>query len=289
MPLLRHNEVMRQARIVTTILVGVVIGSACASSATQTTPPVRDDELTVVVAGSVIAPVGEKAMVCHTVLDSLPPQCGSGVEIIGLDISTLSETREEGGVMWTDHSVRLGGRLQTSTFTLTLTEPPLSLVREGRESLTGRELPCEAPSGGWPTDPVRNADVTALRGYGEQNANTWAGVWTASDHPVWVMAFTDDLPRHEAELAGIFDGPICFTETDYSRTELEAALAEIRSRSVEPAQHGPAVLISAIDEPNNNVWVVLWLADKVALAGLDGIDSDLLNVSGWLQIIDSDE
>ncbi len=73
-----------------------------------------------------------------------------------------------------------------------------------------------------------------------------------------------------------------------THTELDAALAEIRSRSVEPTQHGPAVHISAIDEPNNNVWVVLWLADKVALAGLDGIDIDLLNVSGWLEIIESD-
>lgn len=73
----------------------------------------------VAVQGTVIAN-GRDVRICHLVLESYPPQCGRGLTVEGLDLSTLPEARSAGGVTFAD--ARLVGELVGGT--LRVTAPP---------------------------------------------------------------------------------------------------------------------------------------------------------------------
>jgi hypothetical protein len=253
-----------------------VVTAACA--------PVRADEVEVSVSGEVIAPAGQPTMVCWFVLTSLPPQCGSGIEVRGLDVSALPGSRTREDVTFTEGQVELIGTLDTTEFILTVTEPPTP-VSVG-EPGPSREPPCDEPTGGWPPFLISNADVHTIRDYGKRFPDSWSGAWTDTQRQVWTVAFTGDLSAHEAALAELYDGPICVIRAEHTRAELDAIDTAIEAMSVEPSEHGPAVQAARVDEVSNRVRVVLWLADEVALAPLGEFDDDMVGVSGWIELLD---
>ncbi|QBI20447.1 hypothetical protein ER308_13325 [Egibacter rhizosphaerae] len=88
-----------------------------------------DDAPLVEVEGTVIVADGAEPQVCAVVRESLPPQCGAGVGIEGLDpddLDGLDGAGRDGGVLW-------GAARLTGTFDgerLTLTEAPAAVSGE---------------------------------------------------------------------------------------------------------------------------------------------------------------
>ena len=279
---MRHNVEMEKSGIVALLVLVAVAGGCRATSDPDTDPPVRSLEYRVSVEGWVIAAADEPAMVCGVFLTSYPPQCGLGFEVRGLDLATLPTAESDQGVVWTNELVRVVGTLDTAEFILTATEP--AALREPRTGLS-KEPPCDEPTGGWPPHRITNDDVDLIRGYGEDNPDTWSGAWTDPGRAVWTVAFTDELSAHEAALGDLYDGPVCVTGAEYTRSELETTREEILALSVEPTEHGPAVRDARVIEAANHVWVQLWLDDAVARAPLDAFAEDAVKVIGWVQVL----
>ena len=222
-------------------------------------------------------------MVCWFILTSLPPQCGSGIEVRGLDVSALPGARTREDVTFTE-GLELIGTLDTTEFILTVTETPTP-VSVG-EPGPSREPPCDEPTGGWPPFPIGNTDGHTIRDYGKRFPDSWSGAWTDPQRRVRTVAFTGDLSAHEGSVGRNLRWPDLCDPAQHTRAELDTIRTDIFTMSVEPTEHGPAVQDARVDEVNNRVQVVLWLADEVALAPLGQFADDMVTVSGWIELLD---
>ena len=114
------------------IVVGLLAASlaACSdgygSGSSPTAPPspipvasalTAADGTLVTVSAGVIAPDGAAVKLCEAMTMSIPPQCvGEGLEVEGLDLSTVPGSSTDGGVTWAPH-VTVTGTIQGGTLT----------------------------------------------------------------------------------------------------------------------------------------------------------------------------
>ncbi len=69
------------------------------------------------VPAGLVAPDGAAATLCEAVTMSIPPQCvGDGLEVVGLDLSTVPGASTDAGVMWAP-PVTVGGTMQGGKLT----------------------------------------------------------------------------------------------------------------------------------------------------------------------------
>jgi hypothetical protein len=77
------------------------------------------DPLDNVVVEGILFAVGGMTRLCGAIAESYPPQCpGPGVEVKGLDLSTVPDLQTAQGVSWRDGPSRLTGALEDGVLTV---------------------------------------------------------------------------------------------------------------------------------------------------------------------------
>jgi hypothetical protein len=219
-------------------------------------------------------------VLCGWLRQYSPPRC-DGAPIVGWDWAEVTGEASRGDVRWGRYRMVVtfdGERLR-------LTEPAtfvsLDLAGGGLEPDAEPGPPCPVPAGGWTvTDPTKVGplDSLAMRRAAEAEPD-FAAWWfnggpvdpTKPDPPasgVYVVAFTGDLDRHEADLRALWGGPLCVIERADTRADLlaaeEAANRDLRSGRFPGTEDGRA----EVDELGGQILVAV-------LAAPDGFEADL--------------
>lgn len=167
--------------------------------------------------GTVLESPQHGPQLCAGTQDSYPPQCG-GVPLADWDWSVAAGEESAHGTTWGEFSVT--GRWDGTT--LTLTEPPGPPRRPERDEdpvQAGCDDPLSAGSAGTGEEALR-ATFQAARAEADH-----AGLWV--DGPVLSIAFTGDLPRHEAQVRRTWGGPLCLLQHARSLAELDRIQGEV--------------------------------------------------------------
>lgn len=168
-----------------------------------------------------------------TVLDSLPPQCGSGeVRVTNWNWDRVKAEERRAGTIWGRYHVT--GTFDGESFTVTDVGSPQKEDSDSGSDPIGS--PCDEPEGGWEvSDPDRAGDDdviasnAAVRGDPE-----FAGLWIehlddATEDQLRTLlnvAFTANLERHEQELREHWGGPLCVIKHDRSMRRLHQIQSE---------------------------------------------------------------
>lgn len=166
------------------------------------------------------------------IAESYPPQC-SGLQILDWDWSEVEGEESASGTTW--GTFHLVGTYDGAAFTVLEVgayEPPAS-------ASVDFTAPCSEPAGGWvAVDLARatDADLRTLMHAAESEPDS-AGFWidyvdepserTPDGGIIAIAAFTGDLEGHEAELRGLWGGPLCVTRHERTQAELNRIQEEL--------------------------------------------------------------
>lgn len=188
---------------------------------------------------------------CVAAFSSMPPQCG-GLDIPGWSWDGVPHETAM-STTW-GSSLVLTGTVEGNNFRLT--EPARAATDDDRalfpqRSAPDHPIPCPTPAEGWrPVDPARTTHETFGEVYKLVNAQPdFAGArikhLTAPngtndpDKIVFIVQFTGDLARHEAEIRAVYGGAICVTAgkrsiAELTKIQMEEASKPGMSSSVDP-------------------------------------------------------
>lgn len=171
-------------------------------------------------------PRAELTLCGGATLLSMPPAGCGGAVVRGLDPMTVpGATRYPNGTVQTP-SVRLVGTWDGRA--LTVTQPP---VRADPPPEPTTKIPgpsCPEPASGWGTEEVDPEAANALQAYVDSQPDAGTPRVDRSQR-VMTVPFTGDLDRHRAELARVYDGPLCVELVEHSARELEGVFSRARS------------------------------------------------------------
>jgi hypothetical protein len=260
----------------TALLVG---GRADDAAAPSSSPSPAAERLWTGTATLLQTPDGSLTLCGGSILLSLPPAGCGGAPVRGLDPMTVPGAhRYENGTITTP-SVRLVGTWDGDA--LTPTEPPV-LAEPDRSSAEPQEIPgpsCPEPAGGWPFDKFdmngweRVAEYAASQpDAGESRVDTSQRIFT--------VPFTGDLDRHRAEIAKLYDGPICVELVKHSRQELQGVMTRVQE---ELKRRGLAMLSGSPGGSGNGfVEVTVVAASPEEQAELESAFDGLLRMDSFL-------
>lgn len=175
--------------------------------------------------GTVIQQGGDDIpQLCFVVRESLPPQCGSGIDLRGWDWATVTH-QTQGNTRWGEYDV-----VGTYDTALTVARSPIVAVAPTRptEQFGGTpSVPCPEPQGGWVNvDPNKVSDLDL-----EQAAATAAGlpafggIWVVdgqdADTKILTVAVSEGLAHAEQTLRRSWGGPLCVTTARHTAAELQ--------------------------------------------------------------------
>jgi hypothetical protein len=200
------------------------------SSPTPTGAPDADGRL---IGRGTVIDEGAGPRLCFMVLQSLPPQCGTGVE--------LAEWRwpEDGverasGTMWGDFAVV--GTYDGKRFRVEKTVEPAFPDPTGEKDVDFSS-PCPEPAGGWRApDPARATQDTqdkALRlgarlpGYGDAWIDDLGDTTQDPARIVLNLSVTEDLSGAERALRRVWGGALCVSRAERSYAELAKISREV--------------------------------------------------------------
>ncbi len=221
---------------------------------------------------------------CANTEDSNPPHCGGPV-VVGVDPADLPLAPEAQahrdfyppGTVWTA-TMRLVGTYEALTNTLTLVEPPRAAARD--------LLPTPPPQPGCSTPTGRaaagdEAGRRRLEAYvGEQPDNAGVYLYFNGSAPVVMTAqFTGALPRHAAEIRGLYDGPLCLVQVDVT----ERALSDTADRTtLALTAIGFAYLDNSTDAIRQNAHITVVAATHEQVRELEARFGPHLQVGSFL-------
>lgn len=163
------------------------------------------------------------------VMTSLPPQC-SGVPVVGLDWSDVSDAESQSGVTWA--TMTLFGTFDGAVFELT--RPPATPEYPPEEPFV-LPLPCDEPADGWKVVNAATANNESDAVVYAQSQSEFMGNWVyrlptdADARSVKVFTFAGQTEEHRAALRDLYGGPLCVAEAHRSLTDLAA----IRTDAIE--------------------------------------------------------
>ncbi|MDT0321683.1 hypothetical protein [Streptomyces millisiae] len=186
----------------------------------------------------------EGPRLCWAMMESMPPQCAGGVEVVGWDWSGL-DAESQLGTTWGSYDVV--GTWDGERFTLT--EPPTAPSPPPAPEDTF-EAPCPEPEGGWePVDRALVEDGAAGEVIADASTiDTYAGGWVdeRADTTIVTVTFTDDPAPYEERLRELWDGPLCLTTAERNYAELVAIQEDLVAEF-------PEVDSAGVDDTRNAV------------------------------------
>lgn len=206
---------------------------------------------------------GTGPKLCFLVLESLPPQCGDGIDLVDWSWDSIDVEQVDGSATWVDQ-IHLTGTYDrdANEFTVEAARVPTDEDRE--RLLFDRPLPdysnpCEVPEGGYPerTEDWPMEQIEAIDGY--------AGTWVDPSERVIIVAVTGDLAEAEAAIREVYSEGLCVVAAERSQAELEAIQAELAAADT------PTVLSSSIyvDASGERVEAVVVAPDAELQASFD--------------------
>lgn len=198
-----------------------------------TTPPIGEVYETM---GTVIDTPASGPMLCFGVLDSYPPQCGTGIPLTGWSWELIDGETRQGDTTWFDGAqVYVVGAYDVGAGAMNVLEARLGTEDDVARLIVAAgfrgndfSTPCPAPAGGWqdaPFDPTSwPADAIArLDGYG--------GAWVDEREHVYTVLSTGDLAEAELAVRALYDGPVCIAQARRTFAELEEIQTQLMSLS----------------------------------------------------------
>ena len=200
---------------------------------------------------------------CFGVEFSLPPQCGSGLDLIDWKWSRVKGEESTGGTTWGTY--RIVGRYDGTR--ITVTDVGRATGKRNRDLDVDFRTPCTTPAGGWIRDPSNLGipEFGVLTDIAEASPD-YVTMWTDHSQGIEIkhFAFTGPPAAHRSELEALWGGPLCVVQFEHSREELFAAQAALDDPSLRLD-----VVASWIDAPGNRVGAQAIVADRAAQRRLD--------------------
>ncbi|GAB3687638.1 hypothetical protein GCM10027589_56030 [Actinocorallia lasiicapitis] len=255
-------------RVPAALLLTMLI-SGCGTGAGDVRAP-APSETRYTASGTVLEDQQHGPRFCSGILQSLPPQCQGGLDLLGWDWSKV-EHENVRGVRWGDYTVvtRWDGRR------MTLAEPPSPPRERNSDQEPSSTTPCPKPEGGWkPIDPAKTTEKTLNAAM--ETARTsrhFAGTWVDQlIHPiregndprqlVLNIAFTGELAANEREIRGVWGGALCVSSARHTEAELELLHTKV-------AKDVPDLRSSGVDTVKNQVSIDVWVASDELQQTLD--------------------
>ena len=235
---------MRSARVIAAVA-GVLLLAACgdgtkdrAASSVEPTPSASatspglvsfdGEPVRVRARGTLIAERGV-ARICAGVLTSLPPQCGGGVVLAGLDATSVPGVETRNQTTWSEGEVLVvgtydGSRLHVEQATPVppRTPPPAPVYTP----------PCDEPPGGWTGGREEEIDrvMAPVTAYAQEHPETYAGVWWDGETGVPTVRFTGDLDAHRRALEAAMETDVCVIGARFTEREMGAVQTSLTQR-----------------------------------------------------------
>ena len=229
---LRHTDVKLLPLVAAAAVVAVVVPVTLAAQRDPVEPQARGgapapSQLWTGTATLLQLSGGDVFLCGGGVLTSLPPAGCGGAVVRGLDPMTVDGAERYANGTITTPSVRLVGTWDGHA--LTVTQPAERRDPDPPAGQAGVPEPsCPEPEGGWPFDRVDEAGWGRVQEYAAAQPD--AGVARVDrSQRILTMPFTGDLDRHRADIAEIYDGPVCVEAVERSQRELRATFARAES------------------------------------------------------------
>ena len=180
----------------------------------------------------------------------LPPECG-GARIVNWRWSRVDGEERRAGTTWGVYRVQ--GTYDGAAFTLT--DRPQR--QPEREPAPEPELRPACPAPGGRPDLATTRDLDAATALARRSPDL-AGLWLSPNGGGQVLngAFTGDVDRHRAELAGTWRGPLCVSQQPRSLRMLRDVQGQLTAGVA-----GMRVLTTGVDESTNTVLLTVDLAE----------------------------
>jgi hypothetical protein len=167
------------------------------------------------------------ARLCFVVLDSAPPQCGTGLALHDWSWDAITVEQTQGDISWVDQ-IYVAGTYDATDDSFTVDDVRLPTDADRERLLLSRPLPdysvpCDAPQGGWParTQEWPNDKIEAIDGY--------AGAWVDEGQQVMTVKFTGDLGAAEAAVREYYSDALCVVPAEHSAAELRGIQERLQS------------------------------------------------------------
>ena len=216
------------------------------------------------------SPGRARVTACYSILQSLPPRCGNGVPVRGVDIihAPGAHIYPDGTV--TSAALRLVGSWDGST--LTVTTPPATTQPPPTGPATPPGPGCGVPSGG----SSRQQQVSAAFAYADTQPDYANGYHDQTRHLV-TLFFTGHLDRHRREARRVYSGPLCVGHGRYRARELVALQRQLLDdRVLRPALLGSSQVA-------DRVCVTVAVATPAITSHVASRYGQAVKVAGWLQ------
>lgn len=180
--------------------------------------------------GIVVARPGEPVRFCPSLpsVASIGAQgssgtCATGVIVTGVDLASLADRSDVGGVI--TGSASLTGTYNSGTLTVTA-----QTARRLQDVLpAGTQPPCSPPPGGWPHGtPLANVDTAALTAYQQGHPGTVVrfALLRPSATQVVLYVLTDGDPAAiRSALQATYGNRLCVAASRYTAAQIRAAEA----------------------------------------------------------------
>ena len=254
---------------------------ASSASTSTGTPAVADEtgRTHVSATGSVIAERGV-TRICSGVMTSLPPQCGGGVVLTGLDPTSLPGAQTQGTTTWTDAETTVVGWWDGEVLAVERSQPAAPRTPPPNPSYAP---PCPEPDGGWQGAPAGAESLGPVTDYTTEQPETFAGLWWDEQTKVPTVRFTGKLEEHRRALAERYEHDVCVIDARYSQAELSAVQAALtRSLGPRPGQ-ALRMLSSGADPLRNVVDLNVVIVDDVVQREVDRHPEGMVRVTTFLQ------
>jgi hypothetical protein len=152
-----------------------------------------------------------------SILTSLPPAGGSGVEVRGVDPRSIPGATVYGNGTVLTPALRLTGTYDGHS--LTVTEPVIPAPDQVHAEPAG-ELPgtaCTDPGHGQYNHQQRETAISYARAQPDLGA-----IWFSESMRVLNISFTSNVDGHRQALRAVFPGPLCVVRARVSAAELAA-------------------------------------------------------------------
>ena len=230
---------------------------------------------------------------CLGVLDSYPPQCGSGHAVLGWSWEAAGGEQSANGTTWGEY--HLVGTWDGDAFTLT---EPAGAQEPGGPLPANFVSPCPEPQGGWtPVDPARttfetwmaaNEVAAALPGHAgawvDQSPNpvfaneVLVGSEMAANDPLLLVlnvSTTGSVAEAEARIREVWGGALCVSAAQRTLADLERIANEL---------DGPGLLSVSVNVFENRVDATLIAPDDTTQAEFDALyGAGTVVIDSWLQ------
>lgn len=172
------------------------------------------------------APVPESSIGYAPGHDPAPAYCGSGVDVQGVELSTLADRRQKAGAI--EGQAQLTGTYAGGTLTVSRQSAPVN--PPGRT--IPDQPPCAAPAGGWPRGAAgENIDVTAASRYQARHPGVIEQLALLRPSTTQVLAYVvtvGDPAPVVAALRPAFGQRLCVARGRYRPAEIAATARALR-------------------------------------------------------------